>query len=326
MKKAIFISSQNLFFPSSGVESRVNNLVKQMSRDNNLFLIGPKQENSSKNYYGLDYKSRFRKLFDTRILKIGTKLNKEEKIDFIFATTLWAGLNGLVLSWKIKTPLYFDDHNVEFLRFKRTKSFLWPFVFLFELIICKFAKKVICVSEKDKEYFQKYFKLKEDKLEVIENPVDKSVFYPNLKVKNKIRENLGIEKNEKFVLFFGQLDYKPNVEAIDTIIKEIIPRLNKRGIRYKLVICGKGDGRGILKNFKHRNFIFKGFVEKIQDYINAADVIIAPLRSGSGTRIKILEALACNKKVISTTIGAEGIEKNKFLEIEDDWERFTEKI
>ncbi len=160
----------------------------------------------------------------------------------------------------------------------------------------------------------------------IENPVDTKIFYPNPKISNRIRRNLGLKKDEKFILFFGQLNYQPNVEALKIIKKEVIPRLEKRGINYKIVICGKGDGKGLLKEFKHQNLIFKGFVDKIQDYINASDVVIAPLESGSGTRIKILEALACNKRVISTTIGAEGIKQNKFLEVEDDWQKFVEKI
>lgn len=318
-KKIIFITSQNVFNPSSGVESRLNNLIKMFSKENKLFIIAPYQKIKKQNYFGLTYSSKFKKLFDKRVYYISKNLNA----DIVIASTIWSGLNGLNVSKKLNKPFYFDDHNVEFLRFRRTGSWIWPLIYLMEEYICKRANKIICVSEKDKEYFIKYFKISPSKIEVIENPVDKSVFFPNCKNNKKIRKELGIEPNEKMILFFGQLDYKPNIEALEVIKEEILPKLKPN---QKIVVCGKGDGKGLLSSFHHKNLIFWGFVDKIQDYINASDVVIAPLKSGSGTRIKILEALACKKRVISTSIGAEGIKKNKFLGVEDDWKRFVEEI
>ncbi|MBT3409026.1 glycosyltransferase family 4 protein, partial [Candidatus Woesearchaeota archaeon] len=219
-----------------------------------------------------------------------------------------------------------DEHNVEFLRFKRLNKKIWPIIYIAELIACKFAKKIICVSKIDKKYLVKYFKINPNKIKIIENPVDRRIFFPNSLHNKKIRKKLDIRKNEKMILFNGQLDYGPNIEALKIIIKYILPGLDKKNINYKLVICGRGNGKGLLNKFKHKNLIFEGFVDKIEDYINASDVVIAPLKSGSGTRIKILEALACKKKTISTSIGAEGIKKNKLLEVEDEWEEFVKKI
>jgi glycosyltransferase involved in cell wall biosynthesis len=325
-KNILFISSQNVFNPSSGVESRISNLVKIYSNTNNLTILAPKQNIKFDQYYGILFKSKFNKIYSSKLIKLANTLHKQKKFDFIFATTLLSGLNGFILSKKLKIPFYFDDHNIEFLRYKRTKSLIWPFVYLFERFLCKFATKVICVSQTDKKFMKKYFKLNLNKITVIENPVDTNIFYPNSEVKSKIRKELNLKEKEKFILFFGQLNYTPNVEALKIIKKEIIPKLEGGEQSYKIVICGKGDGKGLLKEFKHKNLIFKGFVEKIEDYINASDVVIAPLLSGSGTRIKILEALACNKKVISTTIGAEGIHKTKNLIILDNWQKFVENI
>jgi glycosyltransferase involved in cell wall biosynthesis len=188
------------------------------------------------------------------------------------------------------------------------------------------SRKVICVSRTDKDFFVKYFRLNPEQIEVVENPVDTTIFYPDAGNVKKIRQGLGLKDKERFVLFFGQLDNRPAIDALEIIINKIVPGLEKKELNYKLVICGKGDGKGLLRKFNHRNVIFKGFVERIQDYINASDVIIVPLKSGSGTRMKILESLACGKRVVSTTIGAEGLEKNRLLEIEDDWDRFVERI
>jgi glycosyltransferase involved in cell wall biosynthesis len=325
-RRIIFISPQNVFNPKSGVESRISNLVRILSKDNTVIIFAPiqKVDPKMKNYYGLDYSNRLKKLYDKRIMNMSSKL----KADIVFGSTIWSGINGYILSKKLNIPFYFDEHNVEFLRFKRTGSILWPLVYLFERFICKKADKVSCVSETDKNYLVSYFNLKTNKVKVIENPVNKSVFYSTNKNNNKIREEIGLKNNEKLILFFGQLNYQPNVEALQVIKDEILPRLNKINKNYKIVVCGKGDGNGLLKKFSHPNLIFRGFVERIQDYINASDTVIVPLKSGSGTRIKILEALACKKRVISTKIGAEGIKQQEKLIVVDNckWNKFVNAI
>jgi len=81
--------------------------------------------------------------------------------------------------------------------------------------------------------------------------------------------------------------------------------------------------------FTHKNIVFTGMVDKIEDFINTSDVVISPLLSGGGTRLKILEAIACGKVVVSTTVGAEGIDQSQikdFLKISDDWEEFSKEI
>ncbi|MDP2940119.1 MAG: glycosyltransferase family 4 protein [Candidatus Omnitrophota bacterium] len=327
-KNIAFISSQKIFNPGEGVERRVNYIFSFLSKKNNVVAFAPYQKlaKANKEYYGLNYKHRIFKILDPRIILQIIKLNRKDKFDIIYATTVWSGLNGLLSSLFNRAPLYFDEHNVEFLRFKRTSSTLWPIIYLYEWLVCRFAEKIISVSDTDKRFFIKYYGINPKKIEIFENQADKSIFCPNNKKNKKIRKELGINSNEKMILFYGQLNYEPNVEALEIIKNQIIPLLENKKKSYKLVICGRGDGRGLLINFKHTNLIFKGFVERIQDYINASDVVIAPLLSGSGTRIKILEALACKKRVISTSIGVEGLKRNKLLEVEDDWNKFVEKI
>jgi len=141
---------------------------------------------------------------------------------------------------------------------------------------------------------------------------------------HEIRKKLNLE-DVPVILFFGKLDYKPNYEAIEIIRNEILPRVLKKKPNTKFLIVGDNPPL----EFKHQNIIFTGLVKKIEDYINASDFVICPLVSGGGTRIKILETLACGKPVISTTIGAEGIENeenSELLYLCDDWNDFAEKI
>ena len=321
--KKIMITPHNPFLRSNGGENRIYLIYQELKKDNDIILIGPKgRKEKGKDIYQLFEDKPRNKLLNLKLINGLKKIIKKDKPEEIILEYPWQGINLFLLGKRYTL----DEHNIEFIRFKRTGSKIWPFIYIYEFLVCNFANKITCVSEKDKENLIKYFGLNPKKIDIIENPVDKNIFYPNNKNKKKTRKELGIKNKEKFILFFGQLDYKPNTQALHIIKKEILPRLGKYSLKYKIVICGKGDGKGFLKEFKHPNLIFRGFVENIADYINASDIVIAPLISGSGTRIKILEALACNKRVISTSIGSEGIKQNKFLEIEDDWEKFVERI
>lgn len=324
MKKIMILSPHNPFLRSNGGENRIFLLAEEYSKKMNVILVCPRGKISSKKIkvYQPFKDSAKEKTFNFKLIKELRSIIGKEKPDLLQVEFPWQSINLMLLGKRF----ILDEHNVEFLRFKRTKSKKWFLIYLYELLACKYAKKIICVSRTDEKFINKYFWIGNEKTEVIENPVDKKLFFPNKKNKIKIKRKLGMKNSEKFILFFGQLDYQPNVEAIEVIKNKILPKLDKKKQKYKIVICGKGDGKGILKKFHHKNLIFKGFVNEIQKYVNSADVVIAPLISGSGTRIKILEALACKTRVISTSIGAEGINKNRYLEVEDDWNEFVKKI
>jgi glycosyltransferase involved in cell wall biosynthesis len=159
---------------------------------------------------------------------------------------------------------------------------------------------------------------------VVENGFDKNVFYANKKNIEKIRKKYNL-KDCPIILFFGKLDYPPNKEAVYKIRWQILPLVLEKIPNAKFLIVGKKYEFGI----NHESMIFTGLVDNISDYINAADVVIVPLLAGGGTRIKILESIACGKTVVSTTKGAEGLinELTKpFLKIADDWETFSNYI
>jgi polysaccharide biosynthesis protein PslH len=325
VRKMLILSPHNPFLRSSGGENRIYLIMRELAKQNRVILFCP--TGKKENLPNIDVYQVFEDKAKNKLLNLAMAIKlkdiiKKESPEVIQLEFPWQAIN----LWLIGQKYNLVAHNVEFIRFKRSKSFLWPIIFLYEILACQLAKKVICVSDKDKIFFVRYLKVNISKIEVMENPVDKTVFFKNKRVKDKVRKELGLKEGELFIMFFGQLNYVPNSEALYNIKNEIIPRLEQSKTKYKIVICGKGDGRGLLKSFEHKNLLFKGFVEKIQDYINASDVIIAPFNSGSGTRIKILEALACHKRVISTSVGAEGVSKNQLLVIEDDWDNFVNKL
>lgn len=110
------------------------------------------------------------------------------------------------------------------------------------------------------------------------------------------------------ILFCGSLDWYPNLDALDYLLEEIMPLLIERLPGIKLRIVGKGPPPSLQKRLAGRvNVEFVGEVSDVRPYLAKAPAVVVPLRIGGGSRIKILEALAMGKAVVSTSIGAEGL-------------------
>ncbi len=109
------------------------------------------------------------------------------------------------------------------------------------------------------------------------------------------------------LVFFGANNYFPNHDALLYFIDEILPKVVARRPNVKLQIVGPGVQPAVLaKQSKHVEIV--GFVDDLMPYLERASAIVVPLRIGGGTRLKIVEAMAKSKAIISTRIGAEGID------------------
>jgi glycosyltransferase involved in cell wall biosynthesis len=118
----------------------------------------------------------------------------------------------------------------------------------------------------------------------------------------------GAEREEE-LLFLASLDWYPNQDALGYFVKNILPAVRERRPGAKLRIVGRKPPESVSKRYSGLPGIeFVGEVNEVGSHLDRATVIIVPLRIGGGSRIKILEALAAGKAVISTTIGAEGLD------------------
>jgi len=109
------------------------------------------------------------------------------------------------------------------------------------------------------------------------------------------------------VMFFGINDYYPNTDGILFFVREVWPRLAASHPRVRLKIVGPRPTPEILAQ-RHARVDVTGAVDDVRTHLAEAAAVIVPLRLGGGTRFKILEALAMAKPIVSTTIGAEGID------------------
>ena len=121
------------------------------------------------------------------------------------------------------------------------------------------------------------------------------------------------------IVFFGAINYFPNTDGILFFLREVWPRLSVTHPDARLKILGHRPPAAVLEHRGSRVDV-TGFVEDLRPHLAEAAVAIAPLRLGSGTRLKILEAMAMAKAVVSTSIGAAGLDvtPGKDILIADD--------
>lgn len=125
----------------------------------------------------------------------------------------------------------------------------------------------------------------------------------------------------------GAMNWMPNEEGIRWFTEQVWPIVHNKLPHLKVHLAGR-EMPDWLKNLKMENIIIEGEVENAYDFIQSKSILIAPLFSGSGIRIKIIESMALAKAVISTSIGAEGINytHNKNILIANTAEEFASAI
>jgi glycosyltransferase involved in cell wall biosynthesis len=127
--------------------------------------------------------------------------------------------------------------------------------------------------------------------------------------------------DDRTVLYVGALDWFPNRDAAEFFIVEVFPELRRLVPDARFVVAGRKPAEDFRCRWAHDlGVIFTGSVPDIRDIIATAAVCVVPLRIGSGTRMKILEAAAMSKAIVSTKIGAEGLDliNGEEILLEDD--------
>jgi glycosyltransferase involved in cell wall biosynthesis/GT2 family glycosyltransferase len=130
-------------------------------------------------------------------------------------------------------------------------------------------------------------------------------------------------------LFTGQLAYFPNVDAVEFLVTEIWPHVRRRNPQARLIIAGRDPGESIRALVRAAPGVeLIPNPKSMARVAKRASITVAPLRIGSGTRIKITESMAWGLPVVSTTLGCEGIEAfdGEHLLVRDDPEEFGDAI
>jgi glycosyltransferase involved in cell wall biosynthesis len=174
--------------------------------------------------------------------------------------------------------------------------------------------KCMTVSDKNKAIMQSINPNLD--ITVIENGVDIECYRP-------LPRN---SHNQNF-LFTGTMLYVANHDAVLYFYREIFPLIESRMPGCRFFIVGKGPREEIRNLARYNNVKVTGYVNDVVPYYEESDIFVVPLRAGGGTRLKILEAMALGRPVISTSLGCEGLDvvDGQHLLIADDPKLFAEK-
>jgi len=122
-------------------------------------------------------------------------------------------------------------------------------------------------------------------------------------------KNVHIQKAMPTFFHLGAMDWQPNIDAVNWVLENIFPSILKSTDDFTFYIAGKNMGKNFF-DIQTSQFIVAGEIESASDFIQKHDVLIAPIFSGGGMRVKIVEAMQAGKVVITTSLGAAGIPTN----------------
>jgi glycosyltransferase involved in cell wall biosynthesis len=209
-------------------------------------------------------------------------------------------------------PLYFDMDDIEHVsqvrRLLRHPS--WPMerlmllqaprLLLAEIQAMRLATATFVCSDEDRRYLTHFVDCK--RIQTVPN----SVRFPPLSVE---------DPSDATVLFVGSMGYRPNAQAVEVLVQQIWPSIRERVPEARLVIVGSRAELTAVYPSRDPSVTFTGFVDDLDAWYRKARVICCPIYYGAGTRVKIIEAAAYAKAVVSTTLGAEGLDFENGREI-----------
>lgn len=317
----------------SGGQIRTYNLLKNLSKKHNITLASfIRQEKEEKFLKDLEPFCKKIILFKRRkafspinlilagftpypflvSIYLGTKVKKliqdelrTTKYDLIHAETFYVMPNIP----KTNIPIILVEQVIEYLVYQRFVKglpwWLYPLKPLLLLDVFKIkwwekyywqqAKRLAAMSEDDRQFIENH--TKNLKVDVVANGVDIEYFTKTNKQKNK----------NPTVLFVGQFKWLPNRDATIFLVREIWPKIKSKIGNVKLWIVGRNPPKRILE-FRGADIKVDGAVEDIRVAYGKADVLLAPIRNGRGTKYKILEAMATKTPIVGTKLAIEGLE------------------
>ena len=221
------------------------------------------------------------------------------------------------------------QHNVEAMIWKRhyevqtnaaKKAYLyrqWRKMVEFEAATCPRFDSVVAVSREDREQMEREYGV--ENVYDVPTGVDTAFFRPSSQRARKPHH----------LVFTGSMDWLPNEDAIRYFTEQIMPRIKQSVPDVTLTVVGRDPYPGLVELSKQDpSVIVTGRVEDVRPYMEEAAVYIVPLRIGGGTRLKIYEAMAMEKPIVSTSIGAEGLPVTNGTEIvlSDTPESFADAV
>ncbi|HEX6986721.1 MAG TPA: glycosyltransferase family 4 protein [Planctomycetaceae bacterium] len=261
--------------------------------------------------------------YDPRLRSRAAELLAAEAFDLIVCDFVQMARNAIGLPGP---PRVLFEHNVEAEIFKRhaeaggswpRRRYMrhqWHKMRRFEAEAGRQFDAVVAVSERDRRIFEEEYGWRH--VRTIDTAVDTEFYRPAAEPEREGR-----------VVFVGSLDWLPNVDGTEFFVRQVWPLIRRARPDATLQIVGRNPLPAV------RRLADEPAVEVVPDvpdtrpHLAEAAVVVVPLLTGGGTRLKIFEAMAMGKSIVSTSLGAEGLvfESGRHLELADDPESFASR-
>src|SRR3989338_2312281 len=292
-----------------GTETYINELYDNLSKKHEIICIvhyNPKRKEQDNIFQINSLKTKNRTVSFLHFIINSIKIALKQKFDVIHANTEISGLSGIFIKFFKGKPLVTTIHDTGFIRFNPQWSWFGRASRrILKKIVCKFSNKVITVSPGVKNQLVRFLGVSNKNIEVIPYGLDTHKF--NLRIRGNIRKKLNI-KNKFLILFVGMLYPKKGLEYLI----ESLYNLSKKFSKFKLVLVGMEIYPGykqklidLVDRFKlNDKIIFAGSVsyKEIPKWYIASDVFVLPSIDTEGLSLTCLEAGACGKPVVASTI------------------------
>ncbi|MFY9280621.1 MAG: glycosyltransferase [Bacteroidia bacterium] len=327
----LFLANRFPYPPFRGDKLKIYNLTRRLAQKHNLFLVTFYEERSELNYLKeiqpffkeieLVYLPKWRSvlngipaLFSKTPLQLAYFKSAKMKRMVHFALEHYnidvvhtQHLRMSQYTKELTIPKILDLPDAFSLYFKRRSETERPFINRLidfieigrlakaEQVITRFDKTLVC-SVEDQSYLEKLHKT--SNVEILLNGVDLETF--------DVGGGHDYSHN-KVLLFTGNMDYAPNVDAVQYFVKEMWPAISIANPNTKFIIAGQRPVDAV-KRLANNRIEVTGFIPDLKDMYAQASVVIAPLRFGAGTQNKVLEAMAMGVPTVCTHIGFEGLQ------------------
>jgi glycosyltransferase involved in cell wall biosynthesis len=258
-----------------------------------------------------------------------------------FLTGLGLYASGVTFPALARCKVVFDDHNAEYVLQQRAfeTDRRYPGRWLkaayslvqrhklrrYETTVCHAADHVVAVSETDRVALLRI--TPGVAVTVVPNGVD-SAYFSSLALPESYSIPQSKIRHLASLVFTGTLDFRPNIDAVVWFCEQVLPHIKKEIFHIHLYIVGKSPTREVRRLGEDAAVTVTGYVGDVRPYIAQSKIYVVPVRMGSGTKLKVLEAMAMGTPVVSTTLGAEGIAvtAGQDVLIADDPAEFAEQV